>query len=151
MQRLVDVAGRRVLAVENRKVLDLVCFRAILAAEARHRLAEIHDAVIRSGPRSNQIDDRQLRIFFEQHRDGTGALGWLTRAAASVLGDIGTNDNGLATGAVEGKMTNRALHAVHAAEAGVFEFGNFAAAANRRLAAGDQRFVDHAFDDDRTG
>src|SRR5210317_183994 len=47
-------------------------------------------------------------------------------------------------------MANSAFHAVHAAETGVLELGNFATARNGWFAAGDQRSVDHTFNNDRT-
>ena len=48
-------------------------------------------------------------------------------------------------------MANGAFHTIHAAEAGVFELRDFAAAGNGGSATRNKRLVDHALDDDRTG
>ncbi len=48
-------------------------------------------------------------------------------------------------------MPDSPLHAVNAAQAGVLELGNLAAARNRRYATGFERRVDHALYDDRAG
>jgi hypothetical protein len=125
----------------------MMSFRAVLAAETQHGLAEVHDAIVGGRAGADQVDDGELRVLFEEHGDGARALRRFTRAAARVLGDIGADDDRLATGAVEREVADGAFHAVHAAEAGMLELGNFAAARDRLHAARDQGLVDHALDD----
>ena len=151
MQRLVDVAGRRILAVENWEILDVVRFGTILAAEAHHRLAEIHDPIVGGGTRTNQVHDRELRIFFEQHRHGAGALGGLAAGASCIFRNVGADHDRLAASAIEGQVPDRSFHSVNTAQAGVLELGYLTAARNRRQAACLEGPVDHALYDDCAG
>ena len=151
MQRLVDVAGRRVLAVEDGKVLYVVRLGTVLPAEAHHRLAEIHDAIVRGGTGADEVDDGKFRILLQQHRHGARALRGFTTRAARILRDVRTYDDGLAAGAVEGEVPYGAFHAVNAAQAGMLEFGHFAASRDRRHAARLQCLVHHSLYDDCAG
>ena len=84
-------------------------------------------------------------------RDGACTLGRFATAAARVLCDVGTDDNRLTASAIQRQVPNRAFHAVHTAEAGVFEFRYFTASCDGRFTAGDKGLVHHAFDDDCPG
>ncbi len=151
MQGLIDIAGCRILAIEYREVLNVMRLGTILATEPDHRLAEIHDPVIGRRARTDEVNDSQRGVFFEQHRDRAGALRRLATGAARILGNIGTDDDRLAAGTVQRKMANCTLHAVNTAQASMLEFRNFTAARNRRHAPRLERLVDHALDDNGAG
>ena len=104
MHRFVDIAGGRVLAVKDGKILNLMAFAAVLSAETQHGLAKIHDAIVGGGAGSHQIDFRKRRVFFEQHGNRTSALRRLPAAAACIFGDICADDDGLAPRTVEREM-----------------------------------------------
>ena len=150
MQRLVEIAGRRVLAVEDRQVLEVA---VQLAADdvAQHGLAEIDGAIRRRAADVLEMDVEQRRIALDEHRDGAGALRRLAGAAARVLGDVGADDDRAAILGLEGQVAQRVLQRVDAAQARVLDLGDLAMARQRRAAARLQALVEHAFDDDGAG
>ncbi len=151
VQRLVNVAGRRILAVEDREVLDVVRFGPVLAAETHHRFTEVHDAIVGCGAGSDEVHDRELGVLFQQHRHGACALGGLAARAPRIFRDVGADHDRLAARAVQRQVPDGPFHAIDATEAGVLELGDFAAARDRRHAARFEGLVDHALDDDRAG
>ena len=128
-----------------------MAFGTILATKPRHGFAEIHDPVVRRRAGADEIDNREFGVFLKQHGNCACALSWLTAGTARVFGDVSANDDRLAAGAIKCQMTNRTLHAVYAAEAGMLEFRHLAAARYWRSAACLQCPVHHALNDDRAG
>ena len=149
MQGFIDVAGGRVLAIEDGKVLHLMTFAPVLSAETQHGLAKIHDAIVGRCAGTAQIDTREFRVLFEQHGNCAGALRWFTTAAARIFGDISADNDSLTSCAVEREVPERTFHAIDAAQAGMFELRDFTATGNRCYALLDQCAIDHPFDNDR--
>jgi hypothetical protein len=114
VQRLVEITGRRVLAVEHRQVLEVA---VQLAADdvAQHRLAEIDGAIRRRAADVLEVDLQQARIALDEHCDGAGALRRLAGAAARILRDVGADDDRTAVVGLEGEITQRVLQGIDAA------------------------------------
>ena len=143
----VDVAARRVAAVEHREVLHLAVVARRLA-EPREGLAEVHRAVVGVAPARGEIHLEKPRVAVDEHRHGAGALRRLPRAPERVLRDVGGDDDRLPARAVRGEVAQRGLEPIDTRKAGVLELGHLAVAGQERHALRGERVVDHALDDD---
>src|SRR5690606_38404131 len=120
MTSRIDVTARRISAVENREVLHLAVIARWLA-EARKGFAKVHRTVVGVAAARREVHLKESRFAVDQHRHRAGTLGWLSRAAERVLGDVRRDDDRLPAGAIRGEVSQRSLEPVDAGEAGVLE------------------------------
>ncbi len=118
---------------------------------AQHRLAKVDRTIRRRGANVFDVDRQHARILLDQHRDTTRTLGGLARAATSVFGDVGADDDRTTILGFERQVSERMLQCINAAEAGMLDFRDLAVPRQRRQALCLQRVVEHALDDDGAG